>query len=113
MDEINNHWDEVLRGTTLLVPTIGDHKNSKAVAIQLVKDYIARMSRDGAWFGERELLFLAKVLGVQINVYDPSKLEIDRKERQVLFNDLMSYGNSDNIINIFRDSYHYQALRRA
>ncbi|MDP1835494.1 MAG: hypothetical protein Q8K75_06140 [Chlamydiales bacterium] len=111
-DEIDNHWEAVLRNQTSLIPTLGEHHGDKKIARKLVDSYCARMAKDSAWIGERELPFLGKVLGVTIKVYDPYKLGVDRANRKLTFNDsMMAYGTSNNCISIFHDTSHYQALR--
>jgi len=111
-EEIDNQWEKVLKYETTLVPTLGEHHGDKNVARNLVDNYCARMAKNGAWVGERELRFLARVVGRAINVYDPYKLGVDRTNRKLSFNDsMMAYGDSDTRISIFHDASHYQALR--
>lgn len=97
-DEIDNHWDDVLANQTHYVPTLGEHHGDKEVARRLADQYCKRMSRNGAWLGERELPFLSDVVGKTICVYKPR------------LDGIVRYGQHKDSVALFQDASHYQAL---
>lgn len=110
LDEIDNQWDDVMRGDGRYIPLLGELTDSQNDARAKVHSYCDYIARFGEWIDELELPFLAETVGRSIRVFDPEKLEV--LNGQLILNDsMMKHGSHPETVDILHDLHHYQALK--
>lgn len=97
-------WEEGELNEEAYVSFIGDHRGDKKQALDIVETYCKKMAKPKSWFGNLEMLFLAQVLDVKINIYKDNNLE----EEVMKPHSLGEEGKRE--ICVYHGNGHYQAL---